>query len=54
MRVEPAEKIVNTEVLPHEEKKVILQVKINRVTRVLAIIIAFLSTFIFFIKILYF
>ena len=54
MRVEPAEKIVNAIILPPEERKAILQVKINRVTRVLAIIIAFISTFIFFIKILYF
>ncbi len=54
MRVEPAKEIRERLELSPEKKEVILQAKINRVTRVVAIIIAFISTFIFFFKILYF
>jgi hypothetical protein len=54
MRVEPSKQIKEAIELSPEEKKIILQAKINRVTRIIAIILAFISTFIFFFKILYF
>jgi hypothetical protein len=47
MRVEPSEKALRgKELVP-------LQVRIERITRVVAIIVAFLSTFFFFFKILF-
>jgi hypothetical protein len=47
MRVEPAAKIKRRNEVP-------FQVRLEKTMRVLAIIVAFLSTFFFFIKILYF
>jgi len=54
MRVEPAKKYLETVELTPEEKKAIIQQRINKITRVVAMVIAFLSTFIFFFKILFF
>jgi hypothetical protein len=39
---------------PSEKSKVPLDVRIRKTTRLIAIIVAFLSTFIFFVKILFF
>jgi hypothetical protein len=39
---------------PIQKNKVPLQVTINKITKVIAIVVAFLSTFVFFIKILFF
>jgi len=48
MRIEPSEKALQAkEVVP-------LKIKVQRITRIIALIVAFLSTFIFFFKILFF
>jgi len=39
---------------PIQKNKVPLQVRIDSITKVIAIVVAFLSTFVFFIKILFF
>jgi preprotein translocase subunit SecE len=39
---------------PVKKTNLPMQVRINNITRVVAIVVAFLSTFIFFIKILFF
>ncbi len=54
MRIEPAKKYTDGVELTSEEKKAQLQLRIDKVTRVVAIVIAFLSTFVFFFKILFF
>ncbi|WP_179414209.1 hypothetical protein HDF19_16280 [Mucilaginibacter sp. E4BP6] len=54
MRVDPAKRIRERLELSPEERKAIQQAKINHATRVIAIVLAFISTFIFFFKILYF
>jgi hypothetical protein len=48
MRINPSEKV-----LRGEEEKQALQLRINKVTRIVALVIAFASTFFFFIKILF-
>ncbi|MHB8209007.1 hypothetical protein [Mucilaginibacter sp.] len=54
MRVEPAKEIREGLKLSPEEKKILTQKKIDRITRIIAIVIAFISTFVFFFKILFF
>lgn len=54
MRVEPAKHLTRYLNLSEDEKKLLLQKRINNITRIVAIIIAFLSTFAFFFKILFF
>jgi hypothetical protein len=54
MRIEPAKKYLEEVELTPEEKKALLQQRVNKISRVVAILIAFLSTFIFFFKILFF
>ncbi len=48
MRVEPTEKSLKKHIAPDPSKKV------ERITRVVAIVVAFASTFVFFFKILFF
>jgi hypothetical protein len=47
MRTEPAAKLNKKEAAP-------FHIKVERITRIVAIIVAFLSTFTFFLKILFF
>jgi len=47
MRVEPSAKVKRRNAIP-------FQVRVERITRIVAIVVAFLSTFIFFVKILFF
>jgi hypothetical protein len=54
MRVEPAKEIRERLGLSPEEKKIYTQKKTDHTTRIIAIILAFISTFAFFFKILFF
>jgi len=54
MRVEPAKEIRERLALSPEEEKIFTQKKIDHITRIIAIVIAFISTFAFFFKILFF
>jgi hypothetical protein len=54
MRIEPAKKYLEILQLTPEEKAEILRQRINTITRKVAIVIAFLSTFAFWVKILFF
>lgn len=54
MRVEPAKEIREQLKLSPEEKEIFKQKKTDNITRIIAIIIAFISTFAFFFKILFF
>lgn len=54
MRVEPDIEVRERLKLSPEEEKVFTQKKIDNITRIIAIIIAFISTFVFFFKILFF
>jgi len=48
MRIDPAEKIINSESFQAEKK-----LKTERVTRIIALVVAFISVFFFIIKILF-
>ncbi len=48
MRVNPDQKIVNRKAL-----KAAAQIKVDKVTRIVALVVAFLSTYFFIIKILF-
>jgi len=48
MRIEPTEKSLRQNAVPDPSKKV------ERITRIVAIVVAFISTFVFFFKILFF
>jgi preprotein translocase subunit SecE len=48
MRVEPEEKIIN-----RGEVKEVLRLKTERITRIVALIVAFISVFFFIIKIMF-
>jgi len=54
MRVEPAKEIRERLKLSPEEKKIFIQKNTDDITRIIAIVIAFISTFAFFFKILFF
>jgi hypothetical protein len=54
MRVEPAKEIRERLELSPEEEKIFTQKKTDNITRIIAIVIAFISTFVFFFKILFF
>jgi len=54
MRIEPAKKYLEAVELTPEEKKALVQQRIDKISRVIAIVIAFMSTFVFFFKILFF
>jgi hypothetical protein len=53
MRVEPSKKSLEA-YQSESEKRELLKLKINKITRIIAIVVAFLSTFAFFFKILFF
>ncbi len=48
MRIDPAEEVVKKIELDEQQK-----LKIQKVTRIVALVVAFISTFFFFIKILF-
>lgn len=48
MRIDPAEEVVKKKELDEQNK-----LKIQKVTRIVALVVAFISTFFFFIKILF-